>query len=974
MRPTRLGIGVFLMAGLTWITAASTGNNLLYLLFSAMLAALAASVVFGRLNLSGLSAEVLPPAQVFRGSEFPLRLFLVNRSRRPVYWVRLSGGGEKGAAQEVFAGGKVELERRLTLAHRGLNLLEELAVESLFPFGLIRHRRFLPGAVVLAMPRLREIRAAADTTADARPSGKPTLKKGCGENLYGVREALADDDARLINWKLSARLGRAVINEYAEAHDSRVTVRLSGAEGAGAERRIEEAASACRFFIDCGAEVRLVTPEEDLGHGRGLLHLDRMLRSLALLGEGKLPRPAFLPVPPAAVRGLDSLGLKRLTWALTILVYAGMYLIDEVSLPLLMTLIPALLFGLIVQEKSLRVLPDGVWNALSCLILAYVLLVDWRTAGVIVANTHLLVYLMANRSLIPYKAEEYRQIFCILFLAFFMTSGLTISLAYFPTFIGYTALATGWLAVHAGAELRSWRRWAPALAARLAATLAFTVVLFTLLPRVEGMRRFNPFLAAGIDKLSLQKSPLTGFSEGVSLGFFGELKRSSARVMRLTPPEAPPAGQRAPVVRVRGLAYDTFDGRRWTLEPASFRWRLADGRLSRGNRAWARRLGDRLLFPADPQKGGGAWEFWIYPSGLSVLFTVGSPWLVQGGAADAYFDHADGLRSASPYLGGAHYKQYPAASLGYSAAIENYDRLLQERYLRLPPDRTGRLAALARQLTRTADTPQEKARAIESYLRTLDYSTYMDAKDFSLEQFLFKSKKGNCEYFASAGAVLLRYAGVPARLVTGFLAGEWNQYGRFYDIRQSEAHAWVEAYVPGQGWVTLDPTPPQGLLSLRTEALTRKLEKWFDALQTQWYRQVIGYDQYTRSNTFKRLGAALNPALLERLAAYGLRGALLVAVAMILLAFVKWVVRRFKAVPAGRFARAQALLERAGLEREPSWTPREYARWVSEKRPELSGARELAELHYKENFGGRPLTAEEHRRAEAILAQLKASV
>lgn len=974
MRPTRLGVGVFLLSGLTWLTAASTGNNLLYLLFSVMIAALLASVVLGRLNLSGLTASAVAPEQAFRGSPFSLRIFLINGSRRAAFWVRLSGAGEKTFAPEVPPGGRAALEVRVTLPHRGVNALEGLFAQSSFPFGLILHRRALTGAAVITLPRLREIRAAADTTADARPSGKATLKKGSGDELYGVRESSPEDDARLINWKLSARLGRAVVNEYAEAHDSKVTVRVSGAFGPGAERRIEEAASACRFFIDAGASVRLVTPEEDLSHGRGLLHLDRMLRSLALLGDGKNPRPAPLAVAGAAAAVQDSPALRRLTWALTIIVYAGMYLIDEVSVPLLAGLAPVLLLGLAAQEKRFNILPDGVWSALSCLVLAYAILVDWRTAGVIVANTHLLVYLLANRSLIPYKAHEFPQIFCILFLAFFLTSGLTISLSYFPVFLGYAVLGGAWLALCAGAPGASWRRWAPALGARLATALILAVLLFTALPRVEGMRRFNPFLAAGIDKLSLRNSPLTGFSEGVSLGFFGELKRSSARVMRLTPPQAPPSGGRAPAVRIRGLAYDTFDGRRWRLEPLLFRYRMPDGRWSRGDRAWARRQGDRLLFPAPALKGGEPWDFWIYPAGLSVLFTVGSPWLISGAAEDASFDHADGLRSASPYIGGARYKLYPAASLGYEGAIKDYDALLKERYLRLPPDRFGRLEPLAREITAGAVGAEAKARAVEEHLRRMDYSTFMDAKDFSLEHFLFKSKKGNCEYFASAAAVLLRHAGVPTRLVTGFLASEWNQYGRFYDVRQSEAHAWVEAYVPGKGWITVEATPPQGLLSMRGEAVLRRLEKWFDAVQTQWYRQVIGYDQYAQSNTFKRLGAALNPNLLGRLADVSLRGALLVAVALLLNSFVRWAVRRFKAAPPGYFPRAQAILEKGGLKREPFWTAREYARWVGERKPEFSVLSELAELHYRENFGGRPLSAEERYRAEAILSEIRTRV
>lgn len=971
MRITRLGLGAVLMTGLTWLTAASTGNNLLYLLLSALAAALLLSVVLGRWNLARLSARLESPDQAFRGAPARLRLLIRNDGRRRAFWISAPGAA---APATVLPGEEAELELRERLPHRGLNLLEGLYLESSFPFGLLLHRRTLTGAAVLALPRLREIRAAADTSADARPSGVPTLKKGSGEDLYGVREAVAEDDARLVNWKLSARLGRAVVNEYAEAHDSKVTVRVRGASGAGAEERIEEAASACRFFTDAGAELRLVTPEEDTGYGRGLLHLDRLLRSLAYLGDGKSPRPARAGASAAAA-GTDSPALRRLTWLLTVFVYATLYLIDEVNPLLLAAAAPLLLFGLLVQEKGLRVLPDAVWSALSCAVLAYVLVVDWKVFGVVVANTHLLLYLLINRSLIPYKLHEFRQVFLILYLAFFLASGLTISLWYFPCFLLYLALAGAWLSLYSGARWEERRAWAPALSGGLLAGLALSALLFAAVPRVEGMRRFNPFLAAGIDKLSMQKSPLTGFSEGVSLGFFGNLKRSSARVMRVTPPDPVPRGQRAPALYVRGLSFNAFDGRRWKNEPAVFRRRLLSGRFARGERAWAERSGDRLLFPVPARAGAKPYDFWLYPSGLAVVFTVGTPWMLDGISDEVFFELGDNLRMGGAYIGGARYSMHPADASGYGSAIDDYQDHLNARNLRLPPDRRGRVAALSREIVRGARRPRDKARAVVEHLRArYDYSTYMDAKNFSLEHFLFESKKGNCEYFATAGVVLLRHAGVPARLVTGFLAEEWNEYGHFYDVRQREAHAWVEAYLPGQGWVTLDPTPPQGMFSLRAEALARRLGRWFDAVQTQWYRSVVGYDQYTQSNTFRRLGAALNPDLLRRLADLSLRGALLMAVALFLISFVQWAVRRLKAAPPGLFSRAEAALEKAGLKREPHWTAREYAGQVVQSRPDLGDLPELAELHYRERFGKKPLTGEERARAEAILAELRARV
>ena len=77
-----------------------------------------------------------------------------------------------------------------------------------------------------------------------------------------------------------------------------------------------------------------------------------------------------------------------------------------------------------------------------------------------------------------------------------------------------------------------------------------------------------------------------------------------------------------------------------------------------------------------------------------------------------------------------------------------------------------------------------------------------------LAHFLFETRAGHCEYFASAMAVMLRAIGIPSREVNGFLPGEYNDLGGDYIVRASDAHSWVEAYFPGSGWITFDPTPP----------------------------------------------------------------------------------------------------------------------------------------------------------------------
>jgi len=301
------------------------------------------------------------------------------------------------------------------------------------------------------------------------------------------------------------------------------------------------------------------------------------------------------------------------------------------------------------------------------------------------------------------------------------------------------------------------------------------------------------------------------------------------------------------------------------------------------------------------------------------------------------------------------------------------DPELARYYLQRPEDPAGRRSALAQEWTEGLVTPQEKIDAVVRRLHLeYAYSAYL-ARPQSLEEFLFTSKKGNCEYFATAGVILLRELGIPARMTTGFLASHWNEYGRFYDVRQSEAHAWVEAYMPGAGWVFLDPTPPQSALSESAEEIGRRLERYFDAVQARWYRHVIGYDQYVQRGAFRRLGNAISTEAvmdgMRKLLGLALAGALLFGLVDGLVKLR----RRLVARPRPLFLRLQERLERAGLRREPHLTEREYALWLLGKRPELSPVRELADLHYREHYG-HGLSAEEQRKAQELFASLSGKV
>jgi hypothetical protein len=157
--------------------------------------------------------------------------------------------------------------------------------------------------------------------------------------------------------------------------------------------------------------------------------------------------------------------------------------------------------------------------------------------------------------------------------------------------------------------------------------------------------------------------------------------------------------------------------------------------------------------------------------------------------------------------------------------------------------------ALGREITRKGKNDGEKLALLENYYQgaKLNYGTAgMPMGKSPLEEFLFEKKKGNCEFFASSFALLLRSAGIPTRLVGGYYGGEYNPLGGYYVITEDMAHVWVESYVEGRGWVTIDPSiwavNFPGMEENRRKGILQSMSMAMDALGYFWNLSVINYD------------------------------------------------------------------------------------------------------------------------------------
>lgn len=390
-------------------------------------------------------------------------------------------------------------------------------------------------------------------------------------------------------------------------------------------------------------------------------------------------------------------------------------------------------------------------------------------------------------------------------------------------------------AIHPDKERRLARALAAATIAAAAGAIFCGTILFFMFPRIS---------AGYLGKTSFNPTLLSGFTDQVELGQIGEIKKSAAVVMRVETG----ALVNYPGLRWRGNALANFDGRRWTNTEREAQAMLAN------SEGWIA-LRDR---PKPGELRGEILQFTVLqePMATDALFVPGNVLAVRGnftGEAGGvshrrnyiYRDATGSLTNpfhnyvAIRYSGLSQLPMFERARL--QTAGTDYPEVVRATYLQLP-EIDSRIVVLARQATEHATTPYDKAAALENYLKTkfaytLDL-TGNPGKD-PLARFLFETRAGHCEYFASAMTVMLRTLGIPAREVNGFLPGEYNDLGGDYIVRASDAHSWVEAYFPGNGWVVFDPTPAAPAL---TVGLMTRFTEFTDWAELTWNDWIIGYD------------------------------------------------------------------------------------------------------------------------------------
>lgn len=595
-------------------------------------------------------------------------------------------------------------------------------------------------------------------------------------------------------------------------------------------------------------------------------------------------------------------------------------------------------------------LPNRWVTSATLLYLAF-FLIDYRflSRDFLAATVHMVIFLAIVKLFTARTSRDYGYLYLLGFLQIVAgaivsaTAGYFVALAFFLLFAVATfscaeirrAAAASGKAVRT-ASRTGWRLGWMSVSVT-AGILVLASAMFFLLPRTAqaAFRHWIP-----------ERYHIQGFSNEVVLGRIGELKRRSTPILHVRPLGG---SESLPAMRWRGAALSAFDGRRWYAPAeAAETLRQENGlvRLADNPQRW--RQGRRLVYEAQLQMLAS-----------DILFIGGTPEFVQIRAPYLLRTPSGVLRTGYSNESGIRYAVYsyledpgrpsPPGSLAAESRIE---------HLILPPT-DPRVIELARSL----GSPQAMERYLkESFRYSLDLPE-SPPKD-PIAYFLFDRKEGHCEYFASALAVMLRAANIPSRVVTGFVGGVENPVSGWHLFRASDAHSWVEAWVDGAGWITLDPTPPDP--NAPAPGLGDKLSLWSDALATFWQDWVLDYSldqQFSLAARLDRLRFQMSvdwPSLWEAVkrAAPWLLGAIL---AIRLARAWRWPTRRRNASEAAElYSKMLAVLERRGV-KKPAWiTAREFAVQLPPA-PWRETALALTDAYYRLRFAGRREAAGEMR-------------
>jgi transglutaminase-like putative cysteine protease len=541
----------------------------------------------------------------------------------------------------------------------------------------------------------------------------------------------------------------------------------------------------------------------------------------------------------ARARGTDGSLLASLPWTLLAL---GFAILPHV--PYLPVWITGALLACAIWRYSIEVrrkpVPPTLLRASLALTCFLGVLYTYSTISGVGPGSALLAIMAALKLL---ETRQRRDQFVLLFIAIFLVMSSLLreqhlwSLPYLV--LGVVLIMAAWLKTAAD-DAEPLRR-SLGTSSRLvmyAAPLALAMWIF--FPRIA-----TPFWAVPIDT----GTAVSGLSDTISPGDISALSKSDAVAFRVKFEDTVPD----PKDRYwRGLVLHRFDGRTWSgiSEP-----RISSGALKNTETAGRPVHYEVTLEPTR--------QHWVFALDIPYHWDLESTFL--GPQHQLARVHPIDQRIA-----------YKAASYTDYRIDRELHPFRRNWYLEFPESRNPRTTELARSLRRAAGTDEAYIRSVlrkfhdEEYFYTLEPPALGSDP---VDRFLFDTRRGFCEHYASAFAVMMRAAGVPARIVLGYQGGELNTMGNYMIVRQSDAHAWTEVWLPESGWVRIDPTAavaPERIDAGRTGAmfdgaaaawglaapsrLLHNLVLAWDAANAKWNAWILGYGPENQERFMSWLG------------------------------------------------------------------------------------------------------------------------
>lgn len=466
--------------------------------------------------------------------------------------------------------------------------------------------------------------------------------------------------------------------------------------------------------------------------------------------------------------------------------------------------------------------------------------------------------------------------------------------------------------------------------ALLAQAAPLMLALFLFFPRIQG-----PLWGLPQDAYS----GVSGLSDTMAPGSLSNLSLSDAVAFRVGFAAQPPPPKH---LYWRGPVLWDFDGRTWTAP---------------------RRLYSVLHYQTS--SAPVAYEVTIEPHNKRWLFALELPGRLPP-RSQATIDFQ--LISNTPVTQRLRYEMVSYLDTGYG--IDESPAVLASA-TRLPRDFNPRARALAQSLRAKFSDDRALMREVLSMFRNQRFFYTLTPPPLgthTVDEFLFDTKSGFCEHYASAFAVLMRAAGIPTRIVTGYLGGEINPVGNYMIVRQADAHAWTEVWFGDEGWVRVDPTAAVSPLRVesgiaaavpRTDPLPlmvrgdyqwlRQARLTWDSLSNSWNQWVLGYNPERQRSLLSRVGIADATWRTLTVILIAATGIIMLALALITLRRLRTVVRDPVKLVYNRFC---AKLGRKGLPRDPAEGPLAYAARLAHLRPDLApGIAAITRLYIALRYG-----------------------